>query len=271
MKKFILFTVFIVSALVAGSVLASPLSMAFPDVTPMVQVLAALGIAGVLMYGVYSSRYDFQKNSIISNGPGIFNPYKRITPQAKIISVNDRLGNPGLKNNQGTTVEIYDYVKLSTSAANQVLEFFSSVNTKKFPFTNIQQNQLQVGEALAIEYMFLTYIIVTDATGEITAFGSVSELIKGFNVAQYTMSLDNNRIMKPLTLARQSKQFNPHGKTAENYVFYPDTDLTLPPQVQFTANLNLPPVTSPAGVGETLYVGLHWTGSGAILNIKQSV
>ena len=269
MKKVFLISLLIVSAVFTGAIVTAP--MGFVTDSALVQVVAALAVASVLVVSTYKGRHNFVKNSIVANGPGLFNPYKRITPQAKIISVNDRIGNPGVRNNQGTTVEIYDYVALATNPANQVLEFFTTVNTKKFPFTNIQQNQLQVGEALAIEYMFLTYIIVTDATGEITAFGSISELVKGFNVGQYTMSLDNNRIMKPLTLARQAKQFNPHGNTAENYVFYPDTDLTLPSQINFSANLLIPPVTSPAGAGETLYVGLHWTGSGAILNLKQNV
>jgi hypothetical protein len=265
MKKVFLVLAFSVSVLFTAALLSAPVSMTTDNMT--VQILAFVGLAGLLTYSAFTTRKGNVSN-IITNG---FNPYRRITPGAKLIQVNDNLGNPNLKNNQGTTFEIYDYVPLATSAANQTLEFFAAVNAKIFPFTNLQQNQLQAGEALAIEYKFFTYMIVNDATGEVTAFGSISELIKGFNVGQYSMFVDNNRVMKPLTLGRQSKQFNPHGKTAENYVFFPDTDLTVPPQVQFTAKLTIPPVTSPAAEGSTLYVGLHWTGTGAILNIKQSV
>lgn len=199
------------------------------------------------------------------------NAYRRLTPQGKQVIVADALGNGGIKNNQGTTVEIYDYIQVQTSVAKQTLEFFNAVSTKVFPFTNIKENKLQVGESLAIEYMFFTQMIVDDTNGEIDSWGSMQALFPGTNLAQFSLMVDNNRVMKPVSLARGNKLFNVNGKTAENYVFFPDTDLVLPTELQFIGQLVIPPITVTAGEGKKLYFGLHWTGSGAILNLKHNV
>lgn len=202
---------------------------------------------------------------------GATSMYQRITPQAKQVIVADMLGNPTVKNNQGTTVEVFDYIEVETNAKKQTIVFFENVAQKPFPFTNINQNKLQVGESLAIEYMFFTQMIITDATGEINSWGSVQALFPCTNLATFQILLDNNRVMKPLSLARANKLFNVNGKTSENYVFYPDTDLVMPTDIQFTGALTIPPITVTPGDGKSLYFGLHWTGSGAILNLKTSV
>jgi hypothetical protein len=85
--------------------------------------------------------------------------FRNVTPNAKIALVNNKLGNPALKNNQGTSSEVYDYVEVTAGSA-AVVRFFDNVNTKTFPFTNIQQNQLQAGEALSIEYVAFTRLVV---------------------------------------------------------------------------------------------------------------
>ena len=81
--------------------------------------------------------------------------FQNVTPGAKLAMVNNKLGNPSLKRNQGSSVEIWDYVKVTPGAAG-VVRFFDNVNTKVFPFSNIQQAQLQTGEALAVQFIAFT-------------------------------------------------------------------------------------------------------------------
>lgn len=199
--------------------------------------------------------------------------FKNVTPGAKLALVNNKLGNPALKKNQGSTFEVYDYIEVtSTIGTQQVLRFFESVNTKTFPFTNVQQNQLQVGEALAIEYIALTRLEV-DTTSGVDKLATQASLLSvtGLSLSQFSLLLDNSRILKTNSLTRANSPFNPKGGTATNNLFYPDTDLTIPPQISFTAELNLPANSDSAGEGKKVFYGCHLFGTGAILNLKTNV
>jgi hypothetical protein len=199
--------------------------------------------------------------------------FKNVTAGAKLALVNNKLGNSGLKKNQGSTFEIYDYIDVTgTIGTNQVLRFFGSVNTKTFPFTNIQQNQLQVGEALAIEYIALTRLEIT-TVGTVDKVTSQTSLLNvtGLALSQFSLLLDNSRILKNNSLTRANSIFNPKGKTGANNLFYPDTDLTIPPQISFTAELQTPANTDVAGTDKKVYYGCHLFGTGAILNLKTNV
>ena len=198
------------------------------------------------------------------------NAFKEITPSAKLALVNNKLGNPGLKMNQGSTFEIYDYIEVTNPGSAETLTFFGNVNTKTFPFTNIQQNQLQVGEALSVQYIAFTRIVV-DNTNAITTVAPLISSIPGISLGAFSLLLDNSRIIKNNSLTRSSNNFNPKGSTANNFLFYPDTDLTIPPQISFTLDLRVPTNTDATRPGEKIYYGVHLFGTGSILNLKTNV
>jgi len=194
--------------------------------------------------------------------------FRNVTPGAKLAMVNNKLGNPGLKRNQGSSVEVYDYVKVTPGTAG-VVRFFDAVNTKVFPFTNIQQNQLQVGEALAIEYIAFTRISVK--AGTIQTFEALTDSVNGLSLCGFSFLLDNSRTVKNNSLTRSFQTLNTKGGTAVNSLFYPDTDLTIPPQISFTAELNVPANTDSTTADTDVYYGIHLFGTGAILNLKSNV
>jgi len=194
--------------------------------------------------------------------------FRNVTANAKLAMVNNRLGNPGLKKNQGSSVEVYDYVQV-TPGATGVIRFFDQVNTKTFPLTNLQQNQLTTGEGLAIEFIAFTRIVIK--AGEITSYNALTQSVASLALCQFSFLLDNSRILKNNSLTRTFAELNTKGGTANNSLFYPDTDLTIPTQVPFTAELNLPANTDTASEGETVYYGIHLFGTGAILNLKSNV
>lgn len=200
------------------------------------------------------------------------NAFQTVTPSAKLAMVNNKLGNPGLKKNQGSTFEVYDYVNVTTGIGTaQVIRFFSSVNTKTAPFTNLQQNQLQVGEALSIEYIAFTRLEVDTRTGQLlglTPLLNLSEL----SLSQMSILLDNSRIIKINSLMRSFEAFNTKGGTAKNFLFYPDTDLVIPPQISFTTELAVPLNTdTTVPTDKQVYYGCHLFGTGSILNLKTNV
>jgi len=197
--------------------------------------------------------------------------FNTITPQAKLAAINNRLGNPGLKKNQGSSVEVWDYVKVTAAGTAGVIRFFENVNAKSFPFTNIQQNQLQVGEALAIEYIAFTRLETKKDTSLITEFTSLLATVPTLTLSGMSFLLDNSRIIKNNSLVRSNKFLNTKGQTAENNLFYPDTDLTIPPQISFTVELNTPSNADAVPAETDVYYGCHLFGVGAILNLKTNV
>ena len=201
------------------------------------------------------------------------NAFKNVTPNAKLALVNNKLGNPSLKNNQGSTVELYDYVKITSPGTAQTIRFFQDCNVHPWPYSNISQSQLQVGEALSIEFILFTRIATTTTNNieKIVKFESLLKAVPGVSLAQFNFLLDNSRIIKNNSLTRSNTELNVKGQTAANYVFYPDTDLVLPPQINFVGELQLPTNIDAADEGQTIYYGCHLCGTGAILNLKTNV
>jgi hypothetical protein len=196
--------------------------------------------------------------------------FRNVTPSAKLALVNNKIGNPSLKKNQGTSLEVYDYVKVTPGAAG-VIRFFAEVNTKTFPFTNIQQNQLTTGEALAVQYIAWTRLEVTRGAGaSLQNFTALTQSVAELSLAQFSILLDNSRILKNNSLARSFNDLNTNGGTANNSLWYPDTDLTIPTQIPFTAELTVPANTD-TGTDVDVYYGCHLFGTGAILNLKANV
>ena len=202
------------------------------------------------------------------------NAFQNVTAGAKLALVNNKLGNPSLKKNQGSSVELYDYVEITSPGTAETIRFFQDVNTHAWPFSNINQNQLQVGEALAIEYILFTKMITeTNSAGvtKITQWDALINAVGSLTLAQFNFLLDNSRIIKNNSLARTNTQFNIKGATAENFVFYPDTDLTIPPQINFIGELRIPANADTLPEGKKVYYGCHLLGTGAILNLKTNV
>lgn len=195
--------------------------------------------------------------------------FRNVTPASKIALVNNQIGNPALKRNQGSTLEIFDYIDAtSLVGTEQTFRFFSNVNAKVFPFTNIQQNQLQVGEALAIEYIAFTRLTVKG--GKVTSQDSLLN-VSGLAVSQFSFLLDNSRIIKNNSLTRANTLFNTKGSTSTNNLFYPDTNLVIPPQITFTGELHVPANGDTAPTDTSVFYGMHIFGSAAILNLKSNV
>jgi len=206
-------------------------------------------------------------------GSGVGSPFQNVTANSKIAMVNNALGNRSLKRNQGSSVEVYDYITQTagTIGTSQTLTFFSNVNTKNFPLTNVQQNTLQVGESLSVEYIAFTRISQVTATGAITECTALVTSVGGMNLGQFSFNLDNSRIIKINSLIRTNSVFNPKGTTGVSNLFFPDTDLVIPPQISYTLELRTPVNNDTIAAGTTISYGCHLFGTGSILKLKTNV
>lgn len=160
----------------------------------------------------------------------------RLTPQRKIIGVNDKFGNRGIKRQQGTTRIIFDSLPLD---GRETFRFFEGSNNRDFPFTNMGSsgNQLGVGEALAFERAYLLVVqddpifgapIISPLT--ITSFG-------GILAGDINLEIANTQVLKPIPLASFAPEFNKNAyfTTYTNFEF--DTQIVLPPLLEFVSTV----------------------------------
>ena len=89
-----------------------------------------------------------------------------ITPQQKIVSVNQKLGNTGIKSQQGTSTIIYD--TLPVTATTTSFRFFEDSSSRVFPFSNTGSdgNKLGVGDTMVLASIIFTIFDRNNTTGE---------------------------------------------------------------------------------------------------------
>jgi len=183
----------------------------------------------------------------------------------KIVGASNRFGNPGIKNQQLTTMEVFHYLPV---ASNQTLDFFRNVNTAVFPFSNIQENRLQVGETMVINRIYFDVIEVVNSTGAVATVGTLETLFPGAYLSQFSWLNDNNRVIKELSLTNMKPAHNRKGWNTNNDVFHLETDITVQPLIRFICQLQIPVCTIPANAGSTYYIGCHAQGTGTLLAPK---
>jgi len=140
----------------------------------------------------------------------------RFTPQRKAIGVNDKFGNRGIKNQQGSTVIKYDTLPFD---GRTEFRFFEGSAQRNFPFSNTGSdgNKLGVGNTMVVERAYLS-LIVTDAdTG---AIDSVEALTltnpdPAVTLAEFGFMVANSEVIKTVPILSWFPEFN---KVAENLV-----------------------------------------------------
>lgn len=193
---------------------------------------------------------------------------QKLRPQDKLVSVNDRLGNNFLKKMQGTTKMVYDSLPID---GREEYVFFRDTQSRTFPFTNVKNDSLPVAEALTVQRASLCVINVTDATGvinSITPLGSLTTTEIPLILGDLSVSIANDVVMKPIAVQHFTPEYNKNAENADSNVFEFNTDLVIPPQLDFKFVLRAPTHTSNAQAGETNYIRIVIEGVGAQFNGK---
>ncbi len=182
----------------------------------------------------------------------------------KIVGASNRFGNKGIKNQQLTTFEIFHYLPM-VAAAN-TYNFFQNVNTSGFPFANIQENRLQVGETMVINRIHFTVAVIDPLTKIVSNIVTLEQAgVTGFYLSQMSWANDNNRVIKDLSLTQMQAEFNRKGWSTDNNVLHLETDITIQPLIRFVCQLQS--VGIPA-VSENTFIGCHASGVGTLLAPK---
>jgi len=163
----------------------------------------------------------------------------KVSAQQKIMSVNNRFGNPGMKKQQGSTVEIYDMVKLS--AIKTTYDFFSDTANKIFPFTNLKNGMLQPQESFAMERAYLslcTYDVPSETWVEVRELNLITDF--GIAMGEFEFTIENQRVLKPFPVRSFFPQFNSDSESETQSVLEFDTQIILPPLLNFKASFKFP-------------------------------
>ena len=185
-----------------------------------------------------------------------FSPF---TPQKKAIGVNDKFGNKGIKNQQGSTVIKYDTLPLD---GRSEYRFFEGSSQRNFPFANTGSdgNKLGVGNTLVVERAYLS--LVTVVGGVFTKIAAV-DLTTDANIllSEFSMAIANSEVIKHVPVLSWLPEFNKVAENQLNSNFEFDTQVVIPPLLEYVATLRLP-----VGVTERdTYLRLTIEGTGAII------
>lgn len=188
-----------------------------------------------------------------------------VTPQMKNIAVNERFGNTGLKRQQGSTIIKYDTLLLQGTE----LRFFEESNQRNFPLSNTgaDGNKLGVGNSMVVERVYITVGEYNPTTNAWTAFNptDLATTPVQISAAEFGFQIANSQVIKNIPVLSWLANFNKNAENALNSNYEFDTQIVIPPLLEYVATLRLQTYTPPT---EPLYVRLTIEGSGAIIAPK---
>ncbi len=186
------------------------------------------------------------------------------TAQEKILAVAAGLGVEGMDIMQGTTRTIYDSLPMTAGAL--VFNFFDGCNARAFPNTNLSNNRLEVGEAMAVEY--LTLQTMTQAVvGTVTAVGVLGAVATSYYASDISLAIANQVVLKPTSIGQLYALFNKDSKFATNENFRFSSILTIPPLQPFVLTWRQTDATARANT----YVKATLEGFGVIYRPKRGL
>jgi hypothetical protein len=184
-----------------------------------------------------------------------------VTPQQKLVAVNNKFGNSGIKDQQGTTRLIYDTLPLGAAGA-KTLRFFEDSASRQFPFANTGSdgNKLGVGNTMvisSISFQILTYDAANarfDAIALPTTVPAIQAGLINFEIA-------NNRVIKNLSLYELTNAFDKNVGATNDSTIELETDIVIPPLLSFVCQVQIPYFTPAANT----YLRCIINGAGGII------
>ena len=158
----------------------------------------------------------------------------QITPQNKIVGVNNKFGNTNIKNQQGTTRVIFDSLPLDGSTE---LRFFENASSRQYPFTNVgaEGNRLNVGETFVVQKVYFGLITLDADTGLFDSFDPLS-IAGPYNWAngEWSFLNANSQVIKqqPFINCFDTSQNVTETNTSDE-AFSTFSDIVIPPLLEY--------------------------------------
>lgn len=184
-----------------------------------------------------------------------------VTPQQKIVAINQKFGNTGIQDQQGTTRLIYDTLPLGAAGA-KTLRFFEDSSSRPFPFSNTGSdgNKLGVGNTMVIQsisFYLLTWDTVNLRFDNIALVTATPAL----QYAQLNFEIANNRVIKNLSLNELNSNFDKNDGSTNDSTIELDTQIVIPPLLNFVCQVQIPYFTPAANT----YLRCVINGTGGII------
>lgn len=164
---------------------------------------------------------------------------QKLRPQEKLVDVNNRLGNNFLRTMQGTTKMVYDTLEILPG--QNVYQFFKDTNSRTFPFCNVKNDSLPVAESLSVQRISLSVLAETidPATGSTFSVSPIVGIISNLELSDLSLKIANDVVMKPITVQHFLPAYNKNATNEELEIFEMNTDMVIPPQLDFTFDLRV--------------------------------
>jgi hypothetical protein len=145
---------------------------------------------------------------------------KKPTASQKLINVSNKIGLPGIAEQQGSSVNIMDTVPLVTNAQRTTLTFFTNTTGKSRNFANFSST-LKAGESLVLEEIAFLLVVATtaDLTSDANAILSVVPIMQSsatafpnkdaFALGLLNIIIGNTGVVKDYCGYEQLGSFNP--------------------------------------------------------------
>jgi hypothetical protein len=191
-----------------------------------------------------------------------------ITPQEKIVAVNKKFGNTGIKSQQGTSRIIYDSLPV-TNNGQTTFRFYEDASARTFPFTNTGSdgNKLGVGDTMVLGSVLFYAVQRTIATG---VFEQNFNLLSydNNNIAYFNFEIANNQVIKKVTLSEAAAPYN-NSTATRNTNLVLETEIVIPPLLPYVLELRTPKalydILEAPAAGKAWFVFAQIIGVGGII------
>jgi len=167
-----------------------------------------------------------------------------LTPQQKMISVNNRFGNTNIAQQQGTTRVLFDSLELNGSTE---LRFFENVSSRNYPFTNIgsEGNRLTVGDTFVVQKIYFAVGELDEDTGLINTIYTFANLgWQPFMKGEFSFQIANSQVIKQLPTEIFFSTINPTNINDRDSAFGTFTDIVIPPLLEYVLTYRVAPYTA---------------------------
>lgn len=190
--------------------------------------------------------------------------YKGVTPQSKLVAVNQKFGNTGIKSQQGTTRLIYDTLPITANSEN-TFRFFEDSASRNFPFSNTGSdgNKLGVGDTMTISsitFLLLKYDAVNLRWDNITS----AQFSGVFSTGILDFEIANNRVIKNLSLLELRPEFDKNIGAPTDSTIEMDTEIVIPPLLNYICQLRTSYISA-ANLGVYTHMRCIINGAGGII------
>lgn len=164
-----------------------------------------------------------------------------VTPQQKMVAVNNRFGNTNIADQQGTTRVLFDSLPLNGATE---LRFFDNVNSRNYPFTNVgaEGNRLNVGDTFVVQKVYFAIAQLDPDTGEIQDILTFDEngwdyFMKG----EWSFQIANSQVIKQIPTEIFFTPLNPTNINQQDGAFSTFTDIVIPPLLEYVLTYRIAP------------------------------